>query len=149
MQGHLRLDGLHLRSQPACLEAQTGLRYEALKRHYGQYLWTEGDDQLKKLEHHSLAPQLAPRLMMFLLRAHRPEKFRDKYKVDLPAVDAAIGHLLRKRGGIEPTSGTPIAAPAPAYEYSSAAESHSDSRRLFPDHSDDDKGGGRFKREAW
>jgi len=43
---------------PAWLEAQTGVRYETLKRHYGQWLWAEGADQLKKMS--SLAPELAP-----------------------------------------------------------------------------------------
>jgi hypothetical protein len=31
------------------LEAQTGVRYETLRRHYGKWLWTEGADQLDRL----------------------------------------------------------------------------------------------------
>ena len=31
------------------LEAQAGVRYETLKRHYGKWLRTEGADQLEKL----------------------------------------------------------------------------------------------------
>jgi hypothetical protein len=88
-------------------------------------------------------------LLMFLLRASRPEKFRDKFKVDLPAVDAAIEQLLRKRDLVKPASGTPIGTPAPVYEYTSSAESRSDGRGMLPDHSDDDKGGGRFGPGAW
>lgn len=42
----------------AWLEAQTGVRYETLRRHYGQYVRTEGADQLAKLAR--LAPSLAP-----------------------------------------------------------------------------------------
>src|SRR5262249_9079748 len=38
------------------LEAQTGVRYDTLKRHYGKWLRTEGADQLKKLA--GLDPQL-------------------------------------------------------------------------------------------
>src|SRR5262249_27676695 len=42
----------------AWLEAQTGVRYETLRRHYGKWLRTEGADQLRKLA--NLAPNLAP-----------------------------------------------------------------------------------------
>ena len=42
----------------AWLEAQTGVRYETLKRHYGKWLRSEGADQLEKMAH--LAPNLAP-----------------------------------------------------------------------------------------
>jgi integrase len=41
------------------LEAQTGVRYETLRRHYGTWLRAEGGDQLEKLAR--LAPNLAPR----------------------------------------------------------------------------------------
>jgi len=44
---------------PAWLEAQTGVRYDTLKRHYGKWLRSEGADQLKKLA--GLDPQLDPR----------------------------------------------------------------------------------------
>jgi integrase len=44
---------------PAWLEAQTGVRYETLRRHYGQFVRTEGADQLEKMAR--LAPRLAPR----------------------------------------------------------------------------------------
>ena len=37
------------------LEAQAGVRYETLKRHYGKWLRTEGADQLEKLAR--LAPK--------------------------------------------------------------------------------------------
>ena len=40
------------------LEAQTGVRYETLRRHYGTWLRAEGGDQLEKLAR--LAPTLAP-----------------------------------------------------------------------------------------
>ena len=43
----------------AWLEAQTGVRYETLKRHYGKWLRTEGADQLEKLAR--LDPSLAPK----------------------------------------------------------------------------------------
>ena len=43
----------------AWLEAQTGVRYETLKRHYGKWLRTEGADQLEKLSR--LAPSSAPK----------------------------------------------------------------------------------------
>jgi integrase len=43
----------------AWLEAQTGVRYETLRRHYGKWLRTEGADQLQKLVR--LAPSLTPR----------------------------------------------------------------------------------------
>ena len=39
----------------AWLEAQAGVRYETLERHYGKWLRTEGADQLEKLSH--LAPK--------------------------------------------------------------------------------------------
>ena len=42
----------------AWLEAQTGVRYETLRRHYGKWLRSEGADQLAKLA--ALAPNLAP-----------------------------------------------------------------------------------------
>lgn len=44
------------------LEAQTGVRYETMKRHYGKWLRLEGADQLKKIARSSagLAPGLAP-----------------------------------------------------------------------------------------
>jgi hypothetical protein len=88
-------------------------------------------------------------LLMFLLRAHRPEKFGDKFKVHTPTVDAAIEQFLRERDLAKPASGTTIGTPAPVYEYSSAAESRSDGHGMFPDHSGDDKGRGRFGRGAW
>jgi hypothetical protein len=40
------------------LEAQTGVRYETMRRHDGKWLRTEGADQLRKIE--ELAPELAP-----------------------------------------------------------------------------------------
>ncbi len=40
------------------LEAQTGVRYETLRRHYGKWVRTEGADQLEKMAR--LAPTLAP-----------------------------------------------------------------------------------------
>lgn len=40
------------------LEAQTGVRSETLRRHYGTWLRVEGGDQLEKLAR--LAPSLAP-----------------------------------------------------------------------------------------
>lgn len=43
----------------AWLEAQTGVRYETLKRHYGKWLRGQGADQLRKLAR--LAPKLAPK----------------------------------------------------------------------------------------
>lgn len=43
---------------PAWLEAQTGVRYDTLKRHCGKWLRTEGADQLKKLA--GLDPHLDP-----------------------------------------------------------------------------------------
>ena len=44
------------------LEAQTGVRYETMKRHYGKWLRLEGADQLAKIAKTSgsLAPRLAP-----------------------------------------------------------------------------------------
>jgi hypothetical protein len=42
----------------AWLEAQTGVRYETLKRHYGKWLRTEGQNQLRKIA--SLDPGLDP-----------------------------------------------------------------------------------------
>jgi len=42
----------------AWLEAQAGVRYETLKRHYGKWLRTEGADQLEKLSR--LAPVWPP-----------------------------------------------------------------------------------------
>jgi len=44
------------------LEAQTGVRYETMKRHYGKWLRLEGTDQLRKIELSArrLAPTLAP-----------------------------------------------------------------------------------------
>jgi integrase len=42
----------------AWLEAQTGVRYETLKRHYGKWLRGQGPDQLEKLAR--LVPTLAP-----------------------------------------------------------------------------------------
>lgn len=44
------------------LEAQTGVRYETMKRHYGKWLRLEGANQLRKiaLSAGQLAPQLAP-----------------------------------------------------------------------------------------
>jgi len=42
----------------AWLEAQTGVRYETLRKHYGKRMRAEGADQLRKLA--SLAPSLAP-----------------------------------------------------------------------------------------
>jgi len=42
----------------AWLEAQTGVRYETLRRHYGKWLRTEGTDQLKKMAR--LAPSWPP-----------------------------------------------------------------------------------------
>lgn len=44
------------------LEAQTGVRYETMKRHYGKWLRLEGADQLRKIELSGgrLAPKLAP-----------------------------------------------------------------------------------------
>lgn len=41
------------------LEAQTGVRYETLRRHYGKWLRSGGGDQLEKLAR--LAPSLAPK----------------------------------------------------------------------------------------
>ena len=43
---------------PAWLEAQTGVRYETLRRHYGKFLRSEGADQIAKMAR--LAPNLAP-----------------------------------------------------------------------------------------
>jgi|SRR5579862_2868327 len=43
---------------PAWLEAQTGVSYETLKRHYGKFLWHEGAAQLEKLA--KFAPEFAP-----------------------------------------------------------------------------------------
>jgi len=45
------------------LEAQTGVRYETMKRHYGKWLRLEGASQLEKIARFGgqLAPQLAPR----------------------------------------------------------------------------------------
>ena len=40
------------------LTAQTGVRYETMRRHYGKWLRTEGADQLQKIR--DLAPDLAP-----------------------------------------------------------------------------------------
>ncbi len=40
------------------LEAQTGVRYETMRRHYGKWLRAEGANQLRKIE--DLAPELAP-----------------------------------------------------------------------------------------
>ncbi len=44
------------------LEAQTGVRYETMKRHYGKWLRSEGADQLRKiaLSAGQMAPRLAP-----------------------------------------------------------------------------------------
>jgi integrase len=44
------------------LEAQTGVRYETMKRHYGKWLRLEGANQLRKiaLSAGQLAPELAP-----------------------------------------------------------------------------------------
>jgi hypothetical protein len=46
----------------AWLEAQTGVRYETLRRHYGKWLRSDGADQLKNLA--NLAPQLAPGILI-------------------------------------------------------------------------------------
>src|SRR5262249_38287713 len=44
------------------LEAQTGVRYETMKRHYGKWLRLEGASQLRKIARSvgRLAPRLAP-----------------------------------------------------------------------------------------
>ncbi len=41
------------------LEAQTGVRYETMRRHYGKWLRAEGADQLQKIR--DLAPELDPK----------------------------------------------------------------------------------------
>lgn len=48
------------------LEAQTGVRYETMKRHYGKWVRSEGANQLRKLARSMgrMAPQLAPARMM-------------------------------------------------------------------------------------
>jgi hypothetical protein len=45
------------------LEAQTGVRYETMKRHYGKWLRLEGASQLRKIDRFrgKLDPQLDPR----------------------------------------------------------------------------------------
>jgi hypothetical protein len=44
------------------LEAQTGVRYETMKRHYGKWLRLEGANQLRKIARSAgrMAPKLAP-----------------------------------------------------------------------------------------
>lgn len=54
------------------LEAQTGVRYETLRRHYGKWVRTEGDDQLETMAR--LAPSFGKSLKMLILQKKRSAK---------------------------------------------------------------------------